>query len=274
MMKLVVSALLSVLVGVGIGAIPFVNEHLHWNFWLVVPFSGLILGMGFGGLQFGAARLLHARITGKAGAVLALVGALAYGATDAGIWLSTSVDGPGGAQIPLSEIMPLSDYMAARLSASSITSHRGGKGLEMGQTATIVTYVVDELGAFVGCGATLLALASSAAYCVACSRYRKSHLELEREFPAGGSSDTVWQSFAQLAASSANYLQLAERLQALPPSPRVTSRKLVAHESACPKCGQAALSISVMRREKNEWTSDGDTLKVDAAPGQGPRLHA
>src|SRR4051812_32183486 len=101
-MRLVVSALVSVLVGLGIGAIPFVNEHLHWNFWVVIPLSGLVLGIGFGALQFLIARVLQARITVAAGSVLALVGALAYAATDAGIWLTTSVDAPGGvATVPL-----------------------------------------------------------------------------------------------------------------------------------------------------------------------------
>jgi hypothetical protein len=29
--------------GVGIGAIPVVNENLHWNIWFVIPISGVIL---------------------------------------------------------------------------------------------------------------------------------------------------------------------------------------------------------------------------------------
>ena len=273
-MTLILSALLSVLAGLAIGAMPFVNEHLHWNFWVVIPFSGLILGMAFGGLQFAVARLFQARIMAAGGVSLALVGALAYAATDAGIWLTSSIDRPGQAPIPLSDVVSLGDYMLARLSASSITTTRGGHALEMGQTATIVTYVVDELGALLGCGATLLVLASSAAYCAPCSRYRKRHLTLEREFPAGGSSDTIWQTLTQLAGSSANYTQLVARLQALPPLPAVTSRKLVAREFACPKCGQAALDIAVMRRERNEWSSEGSNLKVDALSGQGPGLRA
>lgn len=273
-MRLVVSALMSVLLGLGLGATPFLSEHLHWNFWLVVPVSGLILGMAFGGLQFVVARALQARITPGAGAALALVGALAYASTDVGIWFTSSVEGPRGETVALREVLPLSDYMAARLSASSITSHRHGGALEMGQTATVVSYLADELGALLGCGGALIALASSAAYCVSCSRYRKTHLKLERDFPAGGSADTTWQALTQLAASSANYAQLSDRVQALPPAPHVTSRKLVAHESACPKCGQAALDISVTRKERNEWSTEGDSLKIDALPGQGPRLHA
>ena len=273
-MRLVVSALVSVLVGLGIGAIPFVNEHLHWNFWVVIPFSGLVLGLGFGALQFLIARALHARITVAAGSVLAVVGALSYAATDAGIWLTTSVDAPGGVTVPLREVVPFGDYMAARLSASSISTRHSGKDIEVGQTATIVTYVVDELGALLGCGLALLAMASSAAYCVPCSRYRKTHLKLEREFPAGGGSDTTWQSFSQLAVSSANYLQLTDRVQALPPTLPVANRKLVAHESACPKCGQAALELSVMSQVQKDWSTEGESLKVDALPGQGPRLRA
>lgn len=272
-MRLVISALVSVLLGLGLGATPFVSEHLHWNFWLVVPMSGLVLGAAFGGLQFLVARVLQARITPAAGALLALVGALAYASTDVGIWLTSSVEGPAGEAVRLRDFLPLSDYMAARLSSSSITTqHAQGRSLEMGQTATVVSYVADELGALLGCAGALLALASSAAYCASCSRYRKTHLKLERDFPAGGSSHTTWQAFTQLAVSSASYAQLADQLQALPPAPSVTSRKLVAHESACPICGQAALDISVMRKERNEWTTEGESLKVDALPSQGPRL--
>jgi hypothetical protein len=72
--------------------------------------------------------------------------------------------------------------------------------------------------------------------------------------------------------SSANYLQLTDRVQALPPTLPVANRKLVAHESACPKCGQAALELSVMSQVQKDWSTEGESLKVDALPGQGPRL--
>jgi hypothetical protein len=268
--KLIVSALVSLLAGVLLGAIPFVNRHLHWNFFVIVPVSGLLLGACFGWLQYQTARLLHARIGTLGGIFLTLVGAVSYLATDAGIWATTSVETDAGKNVPLREVASLAEFIGARLSHSSISTR--GRTVEVGSTVTILTFVVDELGALLGTAALLFGLASSAAYCQRCSRYRKTLLKVEREYPLDeAQSNAHWQGFEQLAKAQ-QYDELAARVQAMPQLTIASRRKLEAQESACPKCGQTAIALSVSRQEKDGWSSDGRSLNAESALGTGARL--
>ncbi len=52
----------AVLIGLGLGAIPTLNEYLHWNIWFIVPVSGLIFGGAVGWLQFRGAYLAGAPV--------------------------------------------------------------------------------------------------------------------------------------------------------------------------------------------------------------------
>lgn len=269
-MKLIVSALVSLLSGVLLGAIPFVNRHLHWNFFVIVPVSGLVLGACFGWLQYLTARLLHARIATLGGIFLTLVGAVSYLATDVGIWATTSVPTPDGQAVPLREVASLEEFIGERLSHSSISTR--GRTVEVGSIATMLTFAADELGALLGTAALVFGLASSAAYCLRCSRYRKDLLKVEREYPLDeAQSDAHWQGFEQLAKAE-RYDELAARVQAMPQLTIASRRKLEAQESACPKCGQTAILLSVSRQDKDGWTGDGRQLNAESAVGASARL--
>jgi hypothetical protein len=269
-MKLVVSAVVSLLAGVLLGALPFVNQHLHWNFFVIVPMSGLILGAAFGWLQSQVARLLHARIGLLGGAVLTVVGALSYWATDVGFWLTTSVPLADGRTLALREVSSLPEFLNERLSSSSISAR--GRTVEMGSTGTILTFAVDELGALLGTAAILFGFASSAAYCQACGRYRKNLLKIEREYPLDETQANLqWQSFEELAKAR-QYAALAAQVQALPGLTIASRRKLEAQESACPKCGQTAIALSTSRQGKEGWDSDGRELNAESAGNEGACL--
>jgi hypothetical protein len=269
-MKLVISALVSLLSGLLLGAIPFVNRHLHWNFFVIIPVSGLILGGCFGWLQYQTARLLHARIGALGGVFLTLVGGVAYLATDAGIWATTSVRTDAGQSVPLREVASLGEFIGARLSHSSIS--RRGRTVEVGSTVTIITFGVDMLGALLGTAALVFGMASSAAYCQRCSRYRKDLLTVEREYPLDeAESDAKWQTFQQLADAK-HYDELAAKVQAMPLLTIASRRKLEAQESACPKCGQTAIALSISRQDKDGWSGDGRNLNAESAVGAGARL--
>lgn len=269
-MKLVVSAVVSLLAGVLLGALPFVNQHLHWNFFVIVPVSGLMLGAAFGWLQYRVARLLHARIGVIGGAVLTVVGALSYWATDVGVWLTTSVSMADGRSVALREVSSLPEFLADRLSSSSISAR--GRTVEVGSTGTILTFAVDELGALLGTAAILFGFASSAAYCQACGRYRKNLLKIEREYPLDeAQANFQWQAFEQLAKAR-QYAALAAQVQALPELTIASRRKLEAQESACPKCGQTALALSTLRQGKEGWDSDGRELSAESAANEGACL--
>jgi hypothetical protein len=266
-MKLVVSALVSLLAGLLLGAIPFVNRHLHWNFFVIIPVSGLILGACFGWLQYQTARLLHARIGALGGVFLTLIGGASYLATDAGIWATSSVQTDTGQSVPLREVASLGEFMGERLSHSSIS--RRGRSIEVGSTVTIATFAVDVLGALLGTAALVFGMASGAAYCQRCSRYRKDLLKLEREYPLDeAESDAKWQAFEQLAEAK-HYDELAARVQAMPQLTIASRRKLEAQESACPRCGQTAIALSVSRQDKDGWSSDGRQLNAECPVGVG-----
>jgi hypothetical protein len=268
--KLIVSALVSLLAGLLLGSIPFVNQHLHWNFFVIIPLSGLVLGAAFGWLQYQTARLLHARIGTLGGIFLTLVGAVSYLATDAGVWATTSFQTEAGQSVPVREVVSLPEFLGERLSHSSISAR--GKTVEVGSTATLLSFVADELGALLGTAALVFGMAASAAYCQRCSRYRKDLLKVEREFPLDeAQSSSHWQHFEQLAKAQ-QYDELAARVQAMPQLTIATRRKLEAQESACPKCGQTAIALSVSRQSKDGWSSDGLSLNAESASGAGARL--
>jgi hypothetical protein len=267
---IIVSALVSIVAGVVLGTIPFVNHYLHWNMWVIIPISGLILGAGFGWLQFQIAKVLSSPIGVGAGIFLTLVGGLSYLATDAGIWLTTSVEVDKGQTVALRDAVSFGEYEAMRFQHSSISTR--GRKVEMGTTGTIITFVVDELGAMAGAAALLFGLASSASYCRRCSRYRKTHLTIERAFPLEGpEADGLWQALTQLAAGP-NYPQIAAQLQGLPQLNIATRRKVEVAEAVCPKCGQGELQVNVMRHEKDSWTTEGLSIKSESGPNEAPRL--
>ncbi len=46
--KLIPTIIITLFLGVGLGYIPVINQHLHWNFWFIIPVSGLIFGLVIG----------------------------------------------------------------------------------------------------------------------------------------------------------------------------------------------------------------------------------
>ncbi|MGC4093335.1 MAG: hypothetical protein QM756_36675 [Polyangiaceae bacterium] len=273
-MKLIISALVALLAGVLLGAIPFVNQYLHWNLYIIIPISGVILGAAFGWLEFMVAKLLHARIGVVGGLFLTLVGAVAYVATDVGIWATTSVEVQGGQSVALRDAVSLPEFMGERLTHSSIS--RRGKSVEVGKTMTIISFVVDLLGACAGAGLLVFALSSDAPYCERCSRYRKGGATVEREYPLDeAQAENYWRWFDQLKQAQ-RYAELAAGIQAMPGLNVASRRKIAASESSCPKCGQAAMALSVLHPDKEgDWTTEsGRSMEVLAAANEGPRLIA
>lgn len=268
-MKLIVPALLALVLGAVLGAIPFINEYLHWNIYVIIPVSGLIFGAAFGWLQFQIAKLLHARVALLGGVFLTLSSALAFAATDAGIWATTTVN-VDGQQIALRDAVSFPEYMSERLTHSSLSTR--GKSVEVGSTATLLSYGADLLGALLGAAGAVFGLSSGAAYCARCSRYRKDLRAVEREYPLDDArADSYWTGFQQLAGSH-QYAALAAQVQGLPPLTVASRRKIGAQESACPKCSQPALALTLYRYEKDDWVSDGRDLTAEAQHNEAPQL--
>ena len=122
-MKLIPAILISLAVGFGLGSIPVVNQHLHWNLWFIIPASGLLFGMGVGFLQFWSCYALNQKVSGLRFIVLALAGLVGYFLVDYGIFLSTTihlkdVKGLPEGDYKLSDLMSFANYMAWRLGSS------------------------------------------------------------------------------------------------------------------------------------------------------------
>src|SRR5438105_1591273 len=125
-MKLIFALLAAVLIGFGLGSIPKVNEHLHWNLWCFIPVSGLMLGMGLAWMQFYCCYVLNQPINGWRTVVLALAACVSYVAVDYGIYHSTTIPVKDVVGIPdgdyrLSEVVSFPQYMQWRLGSSSVT---------------------------------------------------------------------------------------------------------------------------------------------------------
>src|SRR5215813_76690 len=89
--KLMPAVLVSLVLGIGLGSIPGLNEHLHWNLWFVIPISGLLFGMLTGWIQFGTCYLLNRKIERSTLLLLPVAAAIGYASVDYSIYLSTTV---------------------------------------------------------------------------------------------------------------------------------------------------------------------------------------
>ena len=125
--KLIPAILVSFVLGFGLGSIPGLNEHLHWNLWFVIPISGLLFGMLTGWLQFGTCYLLEHRVGGSTLLILPVAAAIGYVFVDYGIYFSTSihlkdVKGVPEGDYKLSDLMSFWDYMSWRLGSSTVAT--------------------------------------------------------------------------------------------------------------------------------------------------------
>jgi hypothetical protein len=257
-MKLIVPIVVSLLIGFGLGSIPFLNQYLHWNLWFIIPVSGLALGMGLGWTQFFGCYLLNQRLNGWRIVVLALAASASYLAIDFGIYRSTSipvngVNGMPGGSYRLAELVSFPQYMRWRLGSSSVTTSQGAKIIEMGAAGTTLSFVIDVVGAFVGAGGMLVVAVSMYPYCARCGRFKSRakihvltfHYEEKR----------VQEILAQLAAhehsgSGAEFVAYLEELS------RQIDRKegdtrITADQRYCGVCGEVTVVGSFARRAKD-----------------------
>src|SRR5262245_48810389 len=129
-MKLIVPVLISLIIGFGLGSVPGLNEHLHWNLWFIIPISGLMLGMGLGWTQFFICFVLNQVVSGWRIALMALAASASFVAIDFGIYRSTSIPVKGVAGMPdgqyrIADLVSFPQYMQWRLGSSSVKTRHG-----------------------------------------------------------------------------------------------------------------------------------------------------
>jgi len=251
---------LSIAIGYGLGFIPFVNEHLHWNVWLVVPISGLFLGAGIGWIQFWTHSLLRLRIDRATTAVIVAGSCAAYVATDYGIYRSahvTVVDEITAEERerPLDELMPFTTYMRGRLGSSRLeTGH--SSNFELGAFGTTTAFVVDLLGAGLGTLGVITALGFLHPLCRRCSRLKKKVRAYGILPPSR--KEAVEELFRELATlrGEGRHADLVARLHALAKGEqnKKSSLQLGVRELACPSCSEATVLVRVFKKDdQGKW---------------------
>ncbi len=179
--------------GVVLGCIPGVKNHLHWNLWVIIPISGIVLGVAFGAIQFGIAYWLNLKTTGGVMLMLAAAGAIGFAATDVGFYVSShvpvqGVEGIADGDHALRELMSFPEFMQVKLGGSTLRARPGassdGTGVEVGAVGTTISYFVDLLGAFVATLLTIFAMASDRPFCDPCGTYKKKQGSVTVQFAA------------------------------------------------------------------------------------------
>jgi hypothetical protein len=255
----------SVALGFAIGCIPVVQEHLHLNIWIIVPVSGLILGMGFGWLQFQGCLILGKRVTTKIAICLAVVSVVAYLATEVGTYATLKVQISGVETLPdgkykISSLFSFSDYMSNRLGATTIKSLRGQATVEIGGKVKKVSFAVDLLGAVLGALGTLLVLIAQHPFCAPCNVYKKRHhLYNIRPEPDETTLRGVINSIGEVCKkqSHGELVRLLRMLESTHQD-KTSHIHISADSRYCPDCREATILGKVLRLEGNAWKEISD----------------
>jgi hypothetical protein len=239
----------AILLGIGIGCIPFLMDCLHWNY-LLIPIGGALFGAAFAWLEFLCARGMRKAVSIKQARVLALGIVVAYFATDIGVYLSARIPVRDSTVLtdgtyPLRELLSFVDYMTLRLDSSAfVTRHMGT--IKLGQAGTVLQYLYDLVAAGVGAFLMFRGLLSAMPYCERCARYMKVKRSFVAYLPPG--SD-VAELIAKIRVLSRGGRRddLLGLLQALPNDneDEVYRNRVSATECVCPGCKAAALTGKV-----------------------------
>lgn len=176
--KLILLILFSIAVGVGIGSIPGLNEHLHWNIWLVLPISGALFGCLLAWLVVLVAQRLDVPVQGPIVLLLAIVAAFSYAMADFGRYLTLTVsidatDNSPAMNVPVREAVSFLEFMKFEWSESTVTSLRGRGSMELPTSATQTSYIVDLLGVLLLFIGTLIGLRRDNPQCAVCQSWMK-----------------------------------------------------------------------------------------------------
>ncbi|MHC4154590.1 MAG: hypothetical protein ACYST6_06670 [Planctomycetota bacterium] len=257
--KLIPSILVGLAIGFGLGSVPVVNEHLHWNLWYIVPISGLILGLLIAWIQFAICYRLNQKVTGVSLVVLAAA-MISYASVDYGIYFTTKVTISGVEEIPdgeykLRELMTFTQFMKLNLQGSTVSDGPGLGGTEIGATGTTISYIADLLGALLGAGGLLYYFSEKRPYCDRCGKYKEQEDKYQILFTH--EENLVKEIFGRLTElkekgvydDMASYCtELAEQHQAAD-----GDVKIVVEQRLCPDCREATILGNVFRYGKKEW---------------------
>ncbi len=264
-LRLLLASFIAVIAGFALGSIPVLNEHLHWNLWYVLPISGLLFGLGLGGIEFGYCFKMDQRIDTAAIIFLAAVTLLGYGAVDYGIYRSITVTVEQNEQIPagdyeLSELITFGQFMKYNLEGSSIDEF--GQAKQIGSVGTKLSYFADLIGASLGAIGVLILCREKYPFCSRCSRYKKrrERYEILMEFDEQRTNE-IFEKIRELINADvfedviAYFQQLACEFH-----DEKVDIKITVDQRYCPRCGEEILLGRVYRKSGRDWIEE-DKLK-------------
>ena len=251
--------LVPVVAGFGVGCVPVLNEHLHWNVWVVIPISGLFLGAGLAWLQFWALSLLGIPLTRALQIAACASIVVGYFATNFGAYYTTpivvhDVQGVPDGTYTLSQLVPLGTYVKIVFGESTIG--RGSASLHYGAAATTVSSLVDLAGAGLAGLGMLRSLAFLHPLCSSCRRLKK----LVRKFGIRPPSrkESVQELFKTIRAhcEDGNHPALMKFLYGLARAEQnaKSALRISVHERVCAGCREASAIGRVFRKnERGQW---------------------
>lgn len=250
------------LIGLLTGMVPYVNEHLHWNIWVVLPITGILLGAGMAYVQFEVGKALNLRFDRSVMLKLVCCCVLGYLATDIGCWLTINVDGE-----PVRSYLTLFEYFKHRV-------FRSGLGpLKIGTTLSFLSFAADYVGLVIGSGGILFLMAEENPYCGACKRYLVLDQKVDLDFAVErGAKQDFWTVVVQSLRSN-RFAEVAAALNELPLAQPEFSPKLEVRELVCLSCHRRSIDFGIQRKDdRGEWLLEGQIYQVLSDSGAAPGL--
>lgn len=274
-----VALLMPVAAGFGLGCVPFLNEHLHWNVWVVVPISGLFIGAGLAWIAFWAHAFLGVAMTPALRIAACASVVVGYFATNFGAYYTTpiavhGVQGIADGEYTLSQLVPLGEFLKMVFGESTIG--RGSASLHFGAAATVVSSLVDLAGAGLAGFGVLRSLEFVHPLCRGCSRLMK----LVRKF--GIRPPSRKESLEELFRTIRTHVEggdhpaLTKYLYGLARAGQnaKSALRISVHERACAGCRETSTIVRVFKKnERRQWIEDrglAHSLRSSAEEGGAP----
>ncbi len=267
------AALITFVLGFGLGCVPGLNAHLHWNLWYVVPISGLLFGCLAGGIQFVYCFKVNNEVDKWMIGCLILATVVGYGSVDYGIYRTTTieiegVEGMEDGTYKLSELISFTDYMKLNLGSSSVEKDYGTGTIERGAVGTTISYFADLGGAALGTLGVLLLCAGKYPYCRRCAKYKRRQREYVIQFAYEEHLAEAVLGGIRQRIEGGDYEDILSHVRELvgAHSDSKGDMKVSVDHRLCPTCGEATILGKVQRRKGKEWNEISE-LKFEFTQG-------
>lgn len=270
MLILLIAAIATIALGVGLGATPVLNDLLHINWLWIIPVGGLIVGAVMGFMQFGIYRISNAKPGNGSILLLSLAASVGLFSTYIGIWAFAPVD-IEGQQFLLRDIVSFREFMDVALAESSYEG-RGDSDTTFGRTGTTLLFLGDIIGAGLAGFLVWRWATSHYPYCENCTVWMKTDESLEYFVPGEEESFNTAIQDLKTADESGGYRGLLQHFRDRQGSEKIKKQTFVFHlrHLFCPSCRSALLigGIDAINKSGNRNTLD-DTGFVSGADSGG-----